>query len=153
VERVSKGVAFAQSVSVDEPSPDRRPAFPDPQCGGCLYSHIAYARQLEIKSEVIADAFGRIAHVALPNPVTVAASAEEGYRMRARLHVRGGRLGFFREGTHAICDARRTRQLLPASCGALDRVSAAIGSLGADAVREIELSENAAGTERVIHLE
>ena len=28
------------------------------------------------------------------------ASPEHGYRMRARLHVRGGRWGFFREGTH-----------------------------------------------------
>ena len=35
--------------------------------------------------------------------------------MRARLHVRGSALGFFREGTHELCDARATRQLLPAT--------------------------------------
>ena len=35
--------------------------------------------------------------------------------MRARLHVRGGRIGFFREGTHDLCDASRTGQLLPAT--------------------------------------
>ena len=35
----------------------------------------------------------------------------EGYRMRARLHVRGGRVGFYREGTHELCDAASTGQL------------------------------------------
>ena len=40
-----------------------------------------------------------------------AASPEAGYRMRARLHVRGGRVGFYREGTHQLCDAAATAQL------------------------------------------
>jgi 23S rRNA (uracil1939-C5)-methyltransferase len=153
VRRVAKGMAHADAVAIDEPSPDRRAAFGDPLCGGCLYSHIAYARQLEIKSQVIADAFTRIGHLALPAPVTVAASPEDGYRMRAKLHVRGSRFGFFREGTHDLCDARATRQLLPATLDALDRVMAAVRSIGADSVREIELSENAEASERVVHLE
>src|SRR5262245_55586234 len=139
VERVTKSVAFAETIAVEDASPDRRAAFPDPLCGGCVYSHMAYARQLEIKSQVIADAFARIGRVVLPAPVAVAASPEEGYRMRARLHVRGGRIGFFREGTHELCDARQTRQLLPATCDALDRVMAVARSLGRDTVRGIEL--------------
>ena len=53
-------------------------------------------------------------------------SPEEGYRMRARLHVRGRRAGFFREGTHDLCDARQTRQLLPATCDVLDQLGAAL---------------------------
>ena len=56
-------------------------------------------------------------------PVTVAPSLPEGYRMRARLHVRGSRIGLFRDGTHDLCDARATRQLLPETCDVLDRVS------------------------------
>ena len=116
--RVTKAVAHAETVAIDEPSPDRRAASGDPLCGGCLYSHIAYPRQLAIKSQVIADAFTRIARLELREPVPVAGSPEQGYRMRARLHVRGSRLGFFREGTHDLCDARATRQLLPAT---LDR--------------------------------
>jgi 23S rRNA (uracil1939-C5)-methyltransferase len=151
VERVTKSVAFAETIAVEDASPDRRAAFPDPQCGGCVYSHIAYPRQLAIKGQVIADAFARIARVVLPAPVTVAASPEEGYRMRARLHVRGGHVGFFREGTHDLCDARQTRQLLPATCDALDRVMAVARSLGSDTVRGIELSENVDATERVVH--
>lgn len=152
IRRVSKGMAYADAVAVDEPSPDRRATTGDPSCGGCLYSHIAYPRQLEIKGQTIADAFWRIGHLELP-PVIVAGSPEDGYRMRARLHVRGSRFGFFREGTHDLCDARATRQLLPATLEALDRLMAAVRSIASGMVREIELSENVDGRERVVHLE
>lgn len=153
IERVAKGVAYAGAIAIDEPSSDRRAAPADPLCGGCLYGHIAYPRQLELKSLVIADALARIAHLRLASPVRVAASPEEGYRMRARLHMRGGRLGFFREGTHEVCDARATRQLLPATCDVLDRVAAAIGSLGVPDAVEVELAENVDASERVIHVD
>ena len=73
IERSGKGVAFADTVGVDERSTDRRDAFADPACGGCLLGHIAYDRQLAIKSQVIADAFARIAHLPLATPVAVAA--------------------------------------------------------------------------------
>jgi 23S rRNA (uracil1939-C5)-methyltransferase len=153
VDRVGKGVAFAETVGVDEPSADRRAAFADPSCGGCTYSHIAYPRQLEIKGQVITDAFARIGRLTLPSVVTVKPSPEHGYRMRARLHVRGGRFGFFREGTHDLCDARATHQLLPDTCDALDRLAAAIQSTGTDIVHGLELSENVAADQRVVHLD
>src|SRR5262249_31701270 len=63
VERVAKGVAFAETVAVDEPSADRRDACGDPHCGGNLFGYIAYPRQLKIKAQIITDAFARIAHV------------------------------------------------------------------------------------------
>jgi 23S rRNA (uracil1939-C5)-methyltransferase len=156
IERAGKGVLFADTVSPDEPSPDRRPVAADPLCGGCLYAHIEYQRQLAIKSDVIADAFARIGHVELPGPVRVAPSPEEGYRMRARLHVRGHRYGFFREGTHDICDARATRQLLPSSCDVLDRLTAALRSIDAgnsQGLREVELSENVDASGRAVCLD
>ena len=66
VERIAKRVAHATVMEVGDASPDRREAFADPRCGGCLYSHIAYRRQLALKSEVIVDAFSRIAKISLP---------------------------------------------------------------------------------------
>ena len=153
IERIGKGVAFAETLDVEEPSPDRRAPFADPQCGGNLFGHIAYRRQREIKSQVIGDAFTRIGHVTLPSPVTVAASPEDVYRMRARLHVRGQRIGFFREASHEICDVRPTGQLLPATCDTLDRLIAGLASLGIREVREIELSGDVEASERVVHLE
>jgi 23S rRNA (uracil1939-C5)-methyltransferase len=151
--RVAKGVAHASTVDIVERSPDRRETTADPLCGGCLYAHVAYARQLEIKSLVIADAFARIARLPLAGAVAVAPSPEDGYRMRARIHVRNGRLGFFREGTHELCDAAQTRQLLPATLDVLARLAPALRSLGPDAVHEIELSENADASHRVVHIE
>src|SRR5215510_11251088 len=86
IERVARAVVFADTIAIDEASPDRRAPFADPLCGGGTYSHIAYPRQLAIKQQVIADAFARIGRVGLPAAVPIAASPEEGYRMRARLH-------------------------------------------------------------------
>src|SRR5262245_43000374 len=57
VDRVAKGVVYATLAEIKEPSADRRQAPQDPLCGGSLYGHISYARQLAIKGEVIADSF------------------------------------------------------------------------------------------------
>src|SRR5205085_574735 len=125
----------------------------DPLCGGSLYAHIAYPRQLEIKAQVISDALGRIGKIAWRAPIAVAASPEDGYRMRARLHLRGRRIGFFREATHDLCDPRRTRQLLPSTCDVLDRFVEALGESATDAGAELEVSENVEASERVLHVE
>ena len=153
IDRVGKGVAYATAVEIDEGSSDRRAAGADPPCGGCLYAHIAYPRQLELKALVIADAFARVGRLALPAALRVTASPEDGYRMRARLHVRGRLVGFFREGTHEVCDARQTRQLLPATVAALDGLVATIQALGLEGVREIELAENIDASQRVVHFD
>ncbi len=153
IERVGQGVAYAETMTVEEASSDRRAPHADPRCGGCLYAHIAYERQLQIKSLVIADAFLRIGRLPLTGAVAVAASQPEGYRMRARLHVRGRHVGFFREGTHEVCDARATRQLLPATCDVLDRLAASLVRAADAGVREIDVAENLDASERVVHLE
>jgi 23S rRNA (uracil1939-C5)-methyltransferase len=153
VDRIGRGVAYATVVEIEAGSPDRREPAGDPDCGGCLYAHVSYARQLELKSQLLADAFARIGRLELPEAVRVAASPEEGYRLRARLHVRGGALGFFREGTHDLCDARQTRQLLPATSDALGRLVPALTAAGSRGSAEVELAENVGATERVVHIE
>ena len=60
VERVERQLAFATATGLIEASADRREPFSDPLCGGCLYSHIAYDRQLQIKAAVVEDAFTRL---------------------------------------------------------------------------------------------
>jgi 23S rRNA (uracil1939-C5)-methyltransferase len=152
IERVAKGVVYGETIEVEEASADRRP-FVDRSCGGCLYGHIAYPRQLAIKAQVIEDAFRRIGRLSLPSVPGVAASPEDGYRMRARLHARGGRIGFFREGTHAVCDPRHTRQLLPATCETIEALEQTIRSVGLDEIREIDLSENVDASERVVFVD
>src|SRR5918994_3255382 len=150
VERVAKQLAFANTVEVLDASADRRSTDADWACAGSFYAHVSYDRQLQLKSEVIEDAFARIAKMPLAAPVTVMASQEEGYRMRARLHVKGGVLGFFREGTHELCNAAETKQLLPQTIDALERLQTA---LQGSRVTSYEISENAPATERAMLLE
>ena len=71
VEQVRSGIAFAVTTAVEEPSPDRREPEADPACGGNVLAHIAYLRQLQLKAEILADAFTRIAKLRLDAPVPV----------------------------------------------------------------------------------
>ncbi|MEW6326962.1 MAG: class I SAM-dependent RNA methyltransferase [Thermodesulfobacteriota bacterium] len=90
-----------------DPSPVRIPA-PCPyfgRCGGCQWQHIAYQDQLSFKEDIFRETLARIAHVAgekilpiLPSPVTF------GYRNRVRLHVKGGRIGFFAAHSYEIVE-------------------------------------------------
>lgn len=153
VERAARQVAYATAVEILEASPDRRQPASDLACGGSLYAHIAYRRQLAIKTEVVADAFRRLGKLPLEAPVPIEPSPEIGYRMRARLHVRGARVGFVREGTHELCDAAATGQLLPATGAVLSRVAETLAELRTQAVGAIDLTENLSADERVVHLE
>jgi len=147
------GVVFATAVEIFEPSPDRRPAGDDPACGGRHFAHIAHPRQRALKAEIVRDAFRRIAHLDLPDDLPVHASPPDGYRMRARLHVQGSTLGFYREGTHELCDPRCSRQLLPETLDVLAAVSAELAEAGVSDGRTLELSENRAATERALFLD
>ena len=72
--------------------------------------------------------------------------------MRARLHARGRTLGFFREGTHGLCDPASTRQLLPGTCEVVTAISEQVREGALDGATEIELCENVPATERALHV-
>lgn len=150
IDKVSRQVAFAETVAVLDRSSDRRDSSNDWACGGSLYAHISYQRQRELKSDLVADAFTRIGKLPLRGPVAVLPSREDGYRMRARLHARDGRFGFFREGSHELCDAASTRQLLPGTIAAIHELEARLHGV---ALTSCELSENAAADERTVLVE
>lgn len=151
VRRAEKRVAFGDTIAIQEASPDRRQVSGDPACGGCLYAHINYPRQLQLKASVIEDAFTRIGRIPVEQEIVVRGSPERAYRMRGRFHVRGRQIGFYREGTHDMCDPRSTGQMHEAS---IEAVEAAVASLAAQGVQvlTVELSENIGGDERALHL-
>ena len=157
VERVERQLAFASTTEVLQASPHRRETGSDLRCGGCSYAHIAYTHQLSLKAELIHEAFVRLGRIPLEQTVTVLPSPERGYRMRARFHVRAGqgpspvRVGFYREGTHDVCDAGPTGQLLDDSVAAATAALAAAHALAH--VTSAVLSENIAANQRVLHLE
>ena len=153
VTRVAKGVAHADAVDILTPSPDRRAARGDWRCGGNVLAHVDYSRQLQLKAEIVADAFRRIGRLPLEAPPVVVASPEHGYRMRARLHVSGDRMGFYREGSHEICDAAATGQLSEWANAWIVGVQEQLRAVPPTGLLGIELAENIAGDRRVCHLE
>jgi 23S rRNA (uracil1939-C5)-methyltransferase len=153
VEKVQRGTAWAATREVLERSPDRVDGAPDGACGGSVFAHIAYERQRQIKSAIIDDAFRRIGRITLDSPAEVVASPVDGYRMRARLHMRNGRIGFFREGTHSLCDAASTRQLRDDTIDVIRRLESSLAGESRPVVGEIEIAENIGVTERAIHLD
>jgi 23S rRNA (uracil1939-C5)-methyltransferase len=153
IERVSRGVAYAIARDILQVDASRRGPAEERPCGGMVYAHIAYARQLQLKAAILADAFTRIARLPLERPIHVEPSPEQGYRMRARLHPRGGRFGFFREGTHELCDPGSTGQLLEETNEVVGRLSAAMRESASVGPAAVDLAENMPASERVLHLD
>jgi len=88
----------ADTVSVLEPSPHRRPHVwaeaalerdPDERAGGAEFGHIAVPHQRELKAQVLADALQRFGGIERAVEVEGLPGAEDGtrWRTRVRLHV------------------------------------------------------------------
>jgi 23S rRNA (uracil1939-C5)-methyltransferase len=153
VDRATTSVAFASTIEVHTPSADRRTVRGDSRCGGNVLAHIDYDRQRRLKAEIIQDAFARIGRIPLDRAPEVAASPERGYRMRARLHAEGGRLGFYREESHDLCDAGQTGQLLESTNAWIATAERHLRSTMPAGVVAVEISENIDGSERACHLD
>jgi 23S rRNA (uracil1939-C5)-methyltransferase len=153
VERIQRRTIWARTTRVVTASPDRIAAAGTAECGGAVFAHVGYERQLALKADILRDGFTRIGKLPVPEPLMVVASPRVGYRMRARLHVQQGRIGFFREGTHTLCDPATTAQLLPATLATLTTLEAALAAHPGHGITDVELSENRAATARAVHLE
>lgn len=153
IEKVQRGTVWGRTRRVIEPSADRREPGVDVACGGNSFAHIVYERQCALKREIVRDAFARLGRLDLPADLPVRGSPADGYRLRARLHVRGGRIGFFREGSHELCCPAAAGQLLPAAAPAIARLEAALTRIAGARVAEIDLAESLDGSQRVCHVE
>src|SRR5262245_13462160 len=76
LERNERGVLFAEALEVLHASADRRSVTGDSRCGGNVFSHIAYPRQLILKADIIQDAFRRIGRLPLAEAPVVTESPE-----------------------------------------------------------------------------
>ena len=102
------GVAVAATTRVLEPSP-HRVAAPCPYfgaCGGCQLQHATYTHQLDLKRQVVAEAWAR-AGLRLP-PDAAVLGMEDPWRYRIRgefeavAEANGWRFGFHRMRSHAV---------------------------------------------------
>ena len=152
VEHAKRDVLIAQTVEVLEASPDRRPVVGVAGCGGRAFAHVAYRRQLQLKRDIVRDAFRRIGGLDLEESPPIVASPERGYRMRARLHVDEERVGFLESGSHRVCDVAGTGQLLPKTEQLVERLRPVAAALAASGVKSLEIAEDLPGDQCVLHL-
>lgn len=88
------------------------PAFGS--CGGCAWQHVEHRAQLAAKARIVADALERLAGLPAPGPVRIEASPMAyGYRSRTRVLREGGRVGYRRRRSHALCPVSRCPVLAP----------------------------------------
>jgi 23S rRNA (uracil1939-C5)-methyltransferase len=134
--------AFAGAVEILSPSPHRvePPCEVFGTCGGCQIQHASYPYQLEMKRDILREAFRRIGGMDVA-PGIAAAGDPFGYRYRGQFKTDGEAIGFF---------AERSRRLVPVSkCPLMvDPINRALPSLrglgGIAPVGEIHLASDGA---------
>ncbi len=105
--KVKKSYAYGKIENIISPSIDR--VAPDCEvfnrCGGCVYRHISYQKECEIKQKKVEDAIRRIGGIDLsPKPI-IAAENIIGYRNKAQLPIsESGKTGFFAPHSHRIIE-------------------------------------------------
>lgn len=110
----------------------------DPQADHMPWQHIEHAAQLRFKRQILAEQLAKIGGLAdAPLAEIVPASQPWGYRSSARLHVRGGRLGYFRAGTRELRPFAGDPLLLPSLGRALEALADLIDE--DDGVEEVTL--------------
>jgi 23S rRNA (uracil1939-C5)-methyltransferase len=130
---VETGRNFARAVieEILEPAPARRP--PPCQyfgvCGGCHLQHLDYPAQLQAKAEFVRESLRRLGGIEWRGEIQTRAAAELGYRARAEIKVQRElnghlRLGYFKAGTHEVCEVHDCPILLPAANRELQRLHA-----------------------------
>lgn len=125
VTKQKKNFAEADLVSVEEASPDRvEPPCPYfTRCGGCSYQHIAYPRQLAIKSAQVEQTLRRVGKLAtVPMRPPVAAPHPFEYRNRIRVHSMGGVTGFYAYDGRSLVDIESCALAVPEVNRALHRL-------------------------------
>ena len=103
--KVKSNCAFAKIEEIITPSPDRIKPDCDVflKCGGCVYRHISYDAELDIKQRRVEDAVRRIGKVDLSANTIVSNKKITGYRNKAQYPVaQSGEVGFFANHSHRI---------------------------------------------------
>ncbi len=105
VERAKNDLWRGRLIEVLQPSPSRiTPGCPYFQrCGGCQYQHMDYPFQLEQKREILREVLRRVGKIEFPGEINAIAGEPWQYRNRVQLHIEGGKVGYFAQGSRDLC--------------------------------------------------
>jgi 23S rRNA (uracil1939-C5)-methyltransferase len=104
-ERVKNDLWRGRLIEVLQPSASRvTPECPYFQrCGGCQYQHMNYAFQLEQKSAILREVLQRVGKIEFKEEIGVISGEPWQYRNRVQLHIEGGKVGYFAQGSRDLC--------------------------------------------------
>ena len=132
--------AFAEAMEVLSPSPRRvdPPCEVFGKCGGCQLQHADYPYQLEMKREILREAFRRIGKTDVA-PEIAPPLEPFGYRYRGRFRVEGEKVGFHGERSHRLVPISRC----PLMIDAINTVLPGLRGLGRFAiVSEVQVASD-----------
>lgn len=110
--KVTKNYCVAVIEAMIEPSPHRvkSECALSGKCGGCVFSNVSYAHELELKKNTVKQAFRRAGMPDVNVLDTVSVGGEYAYRNKAQYPVaeteNGYDIGFYAAKTHRVVDCR-----------------------------------------------
>ncbi|HEX2720091.1 MAG TPA: class I SAM-dependent RNA methyltransferase [Candidatus Deferrimicrobium sp.] len=132
--------AFAEAVEILSSSPRRvdPPCEVFGECGGCHLQHADYPYQLEMKREILREAFRRIGKTDVA-PEIASPLEPFGYRYRGRFRVDGKEVGFHASLSHRLVPVSRC----PLMIDAINAVLPGLRGLGRFAkVSEVQVASD-----------
>jgi 23S rRNA (uracil1939-C5)-methyltransferase len=104
-ERAKNDLWRGRLLEMLQPSPSRvTPGCPYFQrCGGCQYQHMDYPFQLEQKREILREVLRRVGKIDFAGEIGVVSGEPWHYRNRVQLHIEGGAVGYFEQGSRKLC--------------------------------------------------
>ena len=108
--KVNKSYLVGRIERILSPSPLRcAPDCTASGCGGCVYRHVTYAHELELKREYVKNAFRKVGLPEVSVEDVRHTNALTGYRNKAQYPVKNGKngleAGFFATASHRIVPA------------------------------------------------
>ncbi len=142
VTEVERNYARGVIAEIIVPSPSRRtpPCAHFGVCGGCQLQHLNYAAQLEAKVSFVRESLRRNGRIEWEHDIPIHSAPELGYRSRAEVRIARddeghSHIGYFRVGTHEVCETSDCPILLPAANRELQRLHAERHLIPNDATR------------------
>ena len=106
--KVLKSYAFGIVENIITPSPDRiESSCPHyKKCGGCVFRHISYEAESEVKNNIVKDAFKRLGGIDIDTDTFISADNTERYRNKAQYPIatQDGKAvcGFYAPRSHRV---------------------------------------------------
>lgn len=99
INKENKNFCYANINSIIKPSKHRIKAKCKYAgiCGGCVFNHIEYNKQLEIKKSIVLNS---IRNIEYKNKINIIKSPNEHYRLRVNMIAQNGNIGFYKFNTN-----------------------------------------------------